>query len=122
MSDYKHIKRTKVRADGRQRFIRIVFRVNEDEYEHFLKDVEKAQITKSEYLRNLINNVEIKEKPDREFYNTTQQLIRIGNNLNQIARKANSMDFINTKEYQENADELKNLIKEIKEKYKKIKI
>ena len=117
MSDYKHIKRTKVRADGRQRFIRIVFRVNEDEYEHFLKDVEKAQITKSEYLRNLINNVEIKEKPDREFYNTTQQLIRIGNNLNQIAKKANSLDFINTKEYQENADELKNLITEIKEKY-----
>ena len=117
MSNYKHIKRTKVRADGRQRFIRIVFRVNEEEYEKFLKDVSKAQTTKSDYLRKLINNAEIKEKPDREFYNTTQQLIRIGNNLNQIARKANSLDFINTKEYQENANELKNLITEIKEKY-----
>lgn len=117
MSNFKHIKRTKVRVQGRQRFIRIVFRVNEDEYDDFLKNVSKAQVTKSEYLRRLIKQVDIKEKPDREFYNTTQQLIRIGNNLNQIAKKANSMDFINTNEYQQNVDELKNLITQIKEKY-----
>ena len=120
MEEIKHSKRTRrkiYKTKGRERFIFLSIRISPQENEELLKKLEQTKMNKSEFVRKAISNVEIKEKPDREFYNTTQQLIRIGNNLNQIAKKANSLDFINTKEYQENADELKNLITEIKEKY-----
>lgn len=120
MEEIKHSKRTRrkiYKTKGRERFIFLSIRISPQENDELLKKLEQTKMNKSEFVRKAISNVEIKEKPDREFYNTTQQLIRIGNNLNQIAKKANSLDFINTKEYQENADELKNLITEIKEKY-----
>lgn len=42
----------------------------------------------------LLNNYEPKEKPDGRFYEAMRQLSAIGNNINQLALKANALGFI----------------------------
>ena len=42
----------------------------------------------------LLNNYEPKEKPDTRFYEAMRQLSAIGNNINQLALKANTLGFI----------------------------
>ena len=57
----------------------------------------KAKITglpKSTVIRLLINNYEQKEKPDARFYEAMRQLSAIGNNINQLAVKANALGFV----------------------------
>lgn len=60
----------------------------------------KAKITglpKSTVIRLLLNNYEPKEKkPDTRFYEAMRQLSAIGNNINQLAAKANTLGFIDT--------------------------
>ncbi len=49
----------------------------------------------SDYLRTLINGYLPKEKPPKEFYDIINELRRIGNNINQIAKIANKTNYIN---------------------------
>ena len=45
-------------------------------------------------IRILIRGYEPKEKPDARFYEVMRQLSTIGNNINQLASKANALGFI----------------------------
>ena len=45
-------------------------------------------------MRHLINGYVPKEMPDDRFYIVMRQLIGIGNNLNQLVKKANTLGFI----------------------------
>ena len=56
-------------------------------------------MTESAVIRCLINNYEPREKPDDRFYEALKDLRAIGNNLNQLARKANSLGFIDETYY-----------------------
>ena len=47
-------------------------------------------ITETAVIRILLHGYEPKEKPDARFYEAMRQLSAIGNNINQIARKANA--------------------------------
>jgi uncharacterized protein YgfB (UPF0149 family) len=71
----------------------------------------------AEFLRQLFLGYEPKEKPPEEFYEAIKQLRGISNNLNQIARKANALNFIDELQYKKNADTLNELILDIKRKY-----
>ena len=42
----------------------------------------------------LIRGYEPKEKPDDRFYDVMRELSSIGNNINQLAAKANTLGFI----------------------------
>ncbi len=42
-------------------------------------------------------NYEPREKPDQRFYEAMHQLYAIGNNINQIVRRANSLGFADVK-------------------------
>ena len=45
-------------------------------------------------IRLLIRGYEPKEKPDDRFYDVMRELSSIGNNINQLAAKANTLGFI----------------------------
>ena len=102
---------------GRERFIFLNVRISPQENEDLNKRINKANITKSEYVRRAISNTEIKEKPTIEFYEDMKQLIRIGNNVNQLAKKANTLNFIDVDEYKNQAIEWKKFMDMIKKKY-----
>ena len=51
-------------------------------------------ITETAVIRILLRGYEPKEKPDERFYEAMRQLSAIGNNINQLAVKANKLGFI----------------------------
>lgn len=64
---------------------------NEKE-DRILKDkARKTCLTEAALIRLLVLGYEPREKPDERFYAFTKELSRIGNNLNQLAAKANRL-------------------------------
>ena len=55
-----------------------------------------AGISISAFIRKAINDTEIKQGPSLELAMLIKELNRIGNNINQIAVKANALGFIDT--------------------------
>ena len=78
----------------RTRINRIDIMLNDEEYNKLKNDISRAKISQADYIRKLIMNKKIREKPDDRFYNVMMQLTAIGNNLNQIAHKANYLNEI----------------------------
>ena len=78
----------------RKRNIQILFRLNEEEAKRLNKLVEKTGYSREAFLRAMILGYRLSEKPDDEFYKKMRELSAIGNRVNQIAIKANALDFI----------------------------
>lgn len=116
-ADRKKKKNRIYKRKGRERFIFLNIRISPKENEDLNKKIQKAKITKSEFVRRAIANIEIKEKPGIEFYEDMKQLIRIGNNVNQLAKKANTLNFIDVDEYKNQAIEWRKFMDMIKKKY-----
>ena len=51
-------------------------------------------LTETAVFRLLLRSYEPKEKPDGRFYDAMRELSAIGNNINQLAAKANTLGFI----------------------------
>ena len=71
---------------------------------------------KRAYIRGLILGYKPKELPSDNLYELLNQIRRVGNNLNQIARKANALNFIDVPSYKYECARLKKLEDEIKKK------
>lgn len=101
----------------RERTIKKNFWLNSEEDRILKEKCAKANISESEYFRKIILNYEIKEKPNQEFYNAMKDLRGIAININQIAKKANSLNFIDAPKYKNMSKELKKFMLDIKEKF-----
>lgn len=77
----------------------------------------KAGLNESDYVRSLVVGYEPREKPPIEFYDELKKLRVYGNNLNQIARKANALGFIDEPEYWKNVNAMNEIILGIKKRY-----
>ena len=78
----------------RKRNIQKIVRFNRDEAQDLQKKAKKACLSEAGLIRLLIRGYEPKEKPDDRFYDVMRELSFIGNNINQLAAKANSLGFI----------------------------
>lgn len=101
----------------RSRNIKKNFYLNNKEDTILKNKCQKAKISQSEFLRKVILDYEIKEKPDKEFYDTIKTLRGISINLNQIAKKANSLKLVDEPFYNKTVAELNKFILQVKEKY-----
>ena len=68
--------------------------LNEKEYEHLKKQAGTSGLTVSALIRKLIMGQEIRQRPPAEMPELLRQMSAIGNNINQIAKVANSSKFI----------------------------
>ena len=93
-----------------QRKIKIDLRLNEEEAEELNRDVEKSGLSREAYLRALIRNRPLKERPPVELGAVLRSLQQINNNMNQIAVKANAKGFVDTASYWENVRWLKETV------------
>lgn len=87
----------------RTRSIKKQIWLNKAEATLLKKKSKKAGLNESELVRNLILGYEPKEKPDKEFYDVMREMSAIGNNLNQIAHKANALNLIDSSYYKNEA-------------------
>ena len=78
----------------RKRNIQKIVRFNRDEAQDLQKKAKKACLSEAGLIRLLIRGYEPREKPDDRFYDAMSELSSIGNNINQLAVKANSLGFI----------------------------
>jgi hypothetical protein len=74
----------------RYRNKQVILRLNDVEKSKLDRKAAKAKLTKSAYLRHLIDGVTPKEAPPHDYYQMMKQLYAIGNNLNQLAHAANA--------------------------------
>lgn len=98
----------------RKRDIRIQVWLNQEENERFRASVEKTGLTKENYLRTLINGYAPKEQPHPDYFNLMHEFHAIGNNLNQLAAKANATGHIDKIVFQYEANRLRKAILDIK--------
>lgn len=85
----------------RNRIYPCLFYMNDKEKEHFDKQVEISGLNKSELLRDLIMEVNLKPQPPDKYYKVHKLLSNLTNSINQIARHANSPEYINSTKLQE---------------------
>ena len=70
------------------------------------KKAKKACLTEAALIRLLIRGYEPREKPDERFYDAMRELSAIGNNINQLSVKANTLGFIDTQKLNSELDRL----------------
>lgn len=101
----------------RSRNIKKQIWINKDEDKLLKVKASKVGLCEAELIRNLIIGFEPKEKPDNRFYEVMREMRAIGNNLNQIARKANSLNFVDYPLYKNEAEKWNEFMLEIKKEF-----
>ena len=74
---------------GRIRKKQILIRLSEKEYRHLTEQADLAQLNINQFVRNLIMGVKIQPRPKEEWAEIMRQMSAIGNNINQMAYRAN---------------------------------
>lgn len=98
----------------RKRNVRKQYFLTEEENDKLRKKSIMAGMCESNLIRSLINDYNPKPKPPEEFYELLKLLRIISNNMNQIATKANTYDFIDEDFYKENVERLNKFIYDVK--------
>lgn len=83
----------------RRRNIPFLFRLDQKEADAFRERVQKSGLSKEAYIRQAISGKVPKEAPPPDYYAMMKELHRIGNNLNQIAKKAHTLNVIDVQRY-----------------------
>ena len=97
----------------RKRNVHIQFWLDKKEAETLRKRAKHAGISREAYLRHLINDMVPQDAPPPDYYAMMQQLYRIGNNLNQIAQKAHTLNVIDVQRYDNAVSQFEAAVKEI---------
>ena len=87
----------------RKRNVQILFRLNDEEAAYLYELVERSGHSKEALLRSMLMGYQLCEKPDPEFYKIMRELSAIGNRINQLAAKANALDFVDAPMLREEA-------------------
>lgn len=87
----------------KKRTIKKQFWFSRDEAQDLQKKAKKTCLSEAALVRLLVKGYEPKERPDERFYDVMRQLSAIGNNINQLAVKANSLGFVDAKKLETEA-------------------
>ena len=73
----------------------------------------KAGLTKSEYIRRMIDGVVPQERPPYDFYKILTQMRYISNSMNQLAKKANATGHVDAEKISFLAEQFKPLASQL---------
>ena len=88
----------------RKRNIQKIVRFSRDEAQDLQKKAKKACLSEAGLIRLLLRGSEPREKPDERFYDVMRELSSIGNNINQLAVKANALGFVDAPQLKKEAE------------------
>lgn len=88
----------------RKRSIQKIVRFTRDEAQDLAKKAKKTCLSEAGLIRLLLKGYEPKEKPDEKFYDVMRELSSIGNNINQLAVKANTLNFVDAPQLKKEAE------------------
>lgn len=78
--------------------------LNRTEAQDLQKKAKKACLSEGALIRLLLKGYAPKEQPDERFYDVMRELSAIGNNINQLAVKANSLGFVDAVQLSKEAE------------------
>ena len=97
------------------RYVRYHLRLSEDDASKLDKAVKESGLSRAAYIRSLIRNLIPIAKPPPDYFKMMRELHSIGNNLNQIAARANATGDIDAARYERNVAELRRVTSKITE-------
>lgn len=89
--------------------------LSEEELKELKDNAKKCGLSVQAYLRMILKNIQPREKPNIDFYETLKVLRQISINMNQIAVKANSIGFIDVNAYWDNSHKVMEVAGELKQ-------
>lgn len=101
----------------KNRTVDLHIRLTEEEVSELKHKAKMCRITQSALIRILLNGYEPRQAPDERFYEAMRQLSAVGNNLNQLARRANSLGLLDGAECKRQAEKLWSLQNEIEKEF-----
>lgn len=99
------------------RNLRVEIRMNFDEKDKIKELADKAGKSVSTYMRQTALGYTIKEKPSREFYDTTSKLNNFIKLLGEMERLLYHRDFVDERMLKDEIAEWKNFRKEVRESF-----
>lgn len=102
---------------GRKRNNRIAVMLDNNELKILNNKLKKTSLSLSEFIRKLILEKKIQEKPDEEFYILMNKLLQFENVLNQIYEKSYYLNEIDSDYYKDEAKRWREFIALIKARY-----
>ena len=90
----------KVKPEEQKRHL-IKAYLDDEEYEKFQLFAKACKCTNSNFVRQLLAGAHLVAFPPDDYMRLSSEFVKIGININQIARIANRDGFIDTKEYEE---------------------
>lgn len=97
----------------RKRPNRIWCHLSDTELIDFNRKVKISGMTRQAYLRSLISGYTPKELPSYDYLAMAKQLHAIGNNVHQVAARANATGFFMVKEYEQYMNDVYDAISRI---------
>lgn len=74
----------------RKRHMQVLFRLDEQEHARFMARVKKSGLSQQTFAQKAVLDKPIKEQPPADYPKLVREIAACGNNINQIARLANS--------------------------------
>lgn len=81
-------------------------RLTESELADLDEKVKKTSMSREAYIRAVLADTVPVETPPIDYKQLYQELVHVGNNLNQIAAKAHALGLLNYSDFKEEADKV----------------
>ena len=101
----------------RTRNHRVVFYLNDREFEAFEEKAKRSSRSREAFIRKAIEDVQIKELPPADLHKLIWEIRRVGNNIDQILMIANAKGILNIPDLRKAIDDLREVEKLIVSQY-----
>ena len=101
----------------RTRNHRVVFYLNDREFEAFEEKAKRSSRSRESFIRRAIQEVQIKELPPADLHKLIWEIRRVGNNIDQILMIANAKGILNIPDLRKAIDDLREAEKLIVSQY-----
>ena len=106
----------------RKRNHRIVFYLNDAEFETLESKVKQTSLSREGFIRNLIKDVPIKEKPPADIHKLIWEVRRVGNNIDRILMIATARGLLDVPQLRKAMADLRDAEKMIADAYSQVPI
>lgn len=101
----------------KKRNCRVEVRFTKDELYDLTKKARKAHLTNSAFIRRAISEKEVKEAPSVDFNTLSREVRRVGSNIEQLLKVANTKGFLDAPRLRKALDEYHQVNKMINEAF-----
>ena len=101
----------------RKRNCRVVVYFSKDELDALTKKIRKSHLSREGFIRAAVAGKEVKDGPTADVPALIQEVRRVGSNLNQILKRANSIGLLDVPQLRKDVADLRTVEKLIVDAY-----